>query len=328
MTLFEPPVRPPVPPPRRDTKPSYERPRAAGGRPRRVPVPRRRLRRLRRLLRWVVRWLVPPSLGVTLTTTLMAASLNWHIPTESAFMESDHAGNVVYQWVPIDYVSRNMIVETMAHEDSTFPTRIDGINWHDFAKRSLDYLRHKDDDIGSTIPQQLTKNLWLSSARNPLRMALETLLTEELAFTVSDRRQLELYLNFAQFGPRLYGICAASWYYYDQPPSYMTKLQAARLTAILPGPNHVKRGTDGGFVPDQSIVGQLVLGYLGYASQHADEWFDGMGGYTASKSIGVYGYAADHRADRSPQSCSTMPASVRALLLGNGYAIPPPPVLN
>ena len=75
---------------------------------------------------------------------------------------------------------------------------------------------------------------------------MEAGLAAEFSLTLSPRRILELYLNYAQFGPNLYGICAATWYYFGHAPFEMTPYQAAQLIGVLPFPNRVQRLKDGG----------------------------------------------------------------------------------
>lgn len=89
---------------------------------------------------------------------------------------------------------------------------------------------------GSTISQQTTKNLFLSSSKNPLRKWHEVLLTVGMENNVSKRRILHLYLNIAEFGRGIYGVEAASRYYWGQSAYSLSPLQAIELAATLPSP--------------------------------------------------------------------------------------------
>lgn len=89
---------------------------------------------------------------------------------------------------------------------------------------------------GSTISQQTVKNLYLSSARNPLRKWHELVLTLGMEMQVSKSRILTAYLNIAEFGQGLYGVEAASQYYWHIPVSQLDPYQAAELAATLPSP--------------------------------------------------------------------------------------------
>ncbi|HSF41888.1 MAG TPA: biosynthetic peptidoglycan transglycosylase, partial [Thermoanaerobaculia bacterium] len=84
--------------------------------------------------------------------------------------------------------------------------------------------------------QQLAKNLWLSASYNPLRKVKEALLTRQLEKHLPKRRILELYLNFVEFGPGIYGAEAAARHYYGKSARSLTQRQAAELAASLPRP--------------------------------------------------------------------------------------------
>ena len=73
------------------------------------------------------------------------------------------------------------------------------------------------------------QNLLLWPSRNPIRKTLDAVLAEQLVHAVSRQRVLELYLNEAQFGPNIYGICDAAWYYFNDPPDYMSLKDAYEL---------------------------------------------------------------------------------------------------
>jgi monofunctional biosynthetic peptidoglycan transglycosylase len=88
----------------------------------------------------------------------------------------------------------------------------------------------------STITQQLAKNLYLSPSRNPLRKVKEALTAYRLEWAIDKRRLLELYLNVVEFGPEIWGIEAASEYYYGRPATRLTAEQAAALAGTLPFP--------------------------------------------------------------------------------------------
>lgn len=88
----------------------------------------------------------------------------------------------------------------------------------------------------STITQQLAKNLYLSPDRNPLRKVKEGVTAYRLEAALSKRRLMELYLNVAEFGPNLWGVEAASEFYFDRPAARLSPAQAASLAGSLPFP--------------------------------------------------------------------------------------------
>ncbi len=89
---------------------------------------------------------------------------------------------------------------------------------------------------GSTISQQLAKNLYLSPSKNPIRKIQEAILTIRLENTLSKKRILELYLNVAEWGEGIFGAEAAARHYYGKSAKYLTPWEAARLVAVLPNP--------------------------------------------------------------------------------------------
>jgi membrane peptidoglycan carboxypeptidase len=89
---------------------------------------------------------------------------------------------------------------------------------------------------GSTISQQLAKNLWLSRDRTLLRKMQEALLTVTLEAAVPKDRILEIYLNGIEWGPGIYGVKRASRHYFAKDPSALTPKEAAYLATIIPSP--------------------------------------------------------------------------------------------
>ena len=93
---------------------------------------------------------------------------------------------------------------------------------------------------GSTISQQLVKNLYLSPSKNPLRKLTEALITWRMERTLSKRRILELYLNVAEWGEGIFGVEAAALHYFDKHASALNPEEAARLAAVLPNPRRLQ----------------------------------------------------------------------------------------
>src|SRR6266576_4551257 len=111
--------------------------------------------------------------------------------------------------------------------------------------------RHHDRLRGaSTITQQLAKNLYLSSSRNPIRKVKEAATALRLELALSKDRILELYLNVAEWGPGIWGVDAASRAYFAVPASRLTEEQAAELAATLPHP----RTSNPTFRPDRTLA--------------------------------------------------------------------------
>ncbi len=111
-------------------------------------------------------------------------------------------------------------------------------------KNAWDYnISHMKIRYGaSTISQQTVKNLFLSNERNLLRKWHELILTWQMEQRLSKDRILELYLNIAQFGPGIFGVQAASYYYWGRPVWRINRRQAAELAASLPSPTNNNPG--------------------------------------------------------------------------------------
>jgi monofunctional biosynthetic peptidoglycan transglycosylase len=116
--------------------------------------------------------------------------------------------------------------------------------------------RHRDRLRGaSTITQQLAKNLYLSSSRNPIRKVKEAVTAVRLELALSKDRILELYLNVAEWGPGIWGVDAASRAYFAVPASRLTEEQAAELAATLPHP----RTSNPTFRPDRTLARRNLI---------------------------------------------------------------------
>jgi monofunctional glycosyltransferase len=139
-------------------------------------------------------------------------------------------------WVPLSRVSPSLRQAVVAGEDALFFTH-EGFDWEgikEAAKYNLEAGELKRG--GSTITQQLAKNLYLSSARSLLRKAREALITRSLEQHLTKERILELYLNIAEWGKGVYGAEAAARHHFKKSARTLTSDEAAWLAAILPSP--------------------------------------------------------------------------------------------
>lgn len=145
-------------------------------------------------------------------------------------------------------------------------------------------------------------------------------LSEEVALFVPKKRIMQLYLNDAQFAPKLYGICAASWYYFNMPPSAMTQYQADQLMGVLPLPDKVKRASGGGIDLGPSADAKAVDLVNGAANVWLPKQLANMGGWqTAVATIGVTDTARDHQdTEDGVDACSSPPPSVTDRLNAEG----------
>ncbi len=170
--------------------------------------------------------------------------LNYTNPTTTALMEqrADEAADqsMPYQpkqtWVPYERISRHLTRAVLAGEDSRFFEH-SGFDWEAIQKAIDENLEEMEFRRGaSTISQQLAKNLFLSTSKNPLRKLHEALITWEMEKIVSKRRILEIYLNVIEWGDGLYGAEAAARHYFKTSAAALSSEQAAFLSAIIPNP--------------------------------------------------------------------------------------------
>jgi monofunctional biosynthetic peptidoglycan transglycosylase len=134
-------------------------------------------------------------------------------------------------WTPLSRISPYLIKAVLIAEDDKF------YQHEGFDFEAIQIAIEKDIKFGgSTISQQLAKNLYLSPAKNPARKLAEAVLTWRIERTLSKKRILELYLNVAEWGEGIFGIEAASFHYYGKPASELNPEEAARLASVLPNP--------------------------------------------------------------------------------------------
>jgi monofunctional biosynthetic peptidoglycan transglycosylase len=168
------------------------------------------------------------------TTAFMEAQL-------SALREKDPKAALQQQWVPYDRISINLKRAIVASEDAKFADH-EGFDWDAIEKAYEKNLR-KGRVVagGSTISQQLAKNLFLSGDRSPWRKVQEAIITLMLEGVMSKRRILEIYLNVIEWGNGIFGAEAAAQHYYRTSAAKLGPDQAAWLAAIVPNPRFYDR---------------------------------------------------------------------------------------
>lgn len=230
-------------------------------------------------------------------------------------------GPVVYQYVSLDHVSRYAIASAIAQEDQLMGMRDGAFNVSDFTDRAKAYVDGEADPTGSTIHQQLVKNIYLWPGQDPVRKGLEAVLAAEFGALMSDQRVMELYLNYAQFGPKLHGVCAASWYYFNEPPWNINEYQAAQLIALLPGSIDARRSPAGGVLLDATADPATSFRVANAAGTWIPGHIAGLGGWQAAVApIGITDTASDHAGTQNQaNACSTMPDSVAKRLAADGF---------
>ena len=199
--------------------------------------------RRRGWLRAILRWL---AIGVVLAWLLAALTLvaaRWiDPPTTAVHIERRLQAWIhhrryreSYKFVPLSQISPNLQHAVIAAEDARFYQH-HGFDWHAIHIAAEDDMEGGRIRGGSTITQQLVKNLFFGTERSWLRKGAEFTLVPVAELALGKRRILELYLNVVEWGPGIYGSEAACRYYYRTPARNIGREQAARLAAILPLP--------------------------------------------------------------------------------------------
>ncbi len=199
----------------------------------------------RRILKW---------LGIVLG--LLLALQLWYLghvlwwmqfnPSSTAFMaaglerlqEKRPEAELRHQWVEYKQISMNLKRAVVAAEDSKFIAH-EGFDWEGIETAMEKNLKKgKVVAGGSTISQQLAKNLFLSSSRNPLRKAQEAAITVMIEALWSKRRILEVYLNVIEWGNGIYGAEAAARRYFKTSAAGLGSDESAMLAAMIPNPRY------------------------------------------------------------------------------------------
>jgi monofunctional biosynthetic peptidoglycan transglycosylase len=198
------------------------------------------------LRKLVLAFLAALLLGVALfwATLPDVAPLAREFPKTTAFMERRKARlekdgestRLEYTPVPMSRIAPSLARAVIVAEDARFYEH-EGVDWEAVRGAVERDLRKGELDVGgSTLTQQLAKNLYLSPARTPWRKLREWAIARRLERALSKKRILELYLNVIELGPRTYGAEAAARRYFHKPAAELTAREAATLAAIIPSP--------------------------------------------------------------------------------------------
>ena len=195
------------------------------------------------------KWLVPAFILLFLPlfyilSTPDVSKLRKENPKRTAFMEyremeSKKKGKhyrIHQVWVPLSRVSSYLIKAVLIAEDDKFWSH-EGFDYEAMEKAIEKDLKMKRFKFGgSTISQQLARNLYLSPVKNPIRKIREAVITWRIEKALSKKRILELYLNVVEWGEGIFGVEAASGYYFEKPSFELSPDEGARLAAVLPNP--------------------------------------------------------------------------------------------
>ena len=179
---------------------------------------------------------------------------SWN-PSSSAFMQRYRETSGVrlqHTWVPYGRVSEHLKRAVVAAEDARFLDH-EGFDWEAIQKAMARNERRGKIVAGaSTISQQLAKNLFLSGSRSWLRKGQEAAITWMMERTLSKRRILELYLNFAEWGEGVFGAEAAARHHFGVSAAGLSSAQAAWLASILPSPRRYERGRTTAYLDERT----------------------------------------------------------------------------
>jgi monofunctional biosynthetic peptidoglycan transglycosylase len=165
-------------------------------------------------------------------------------PIPTAFMEfrqnewkENNENKIISQkWVKLKEISPYVIKAVLISEDDKF-WKHEGFDVDALESAFEKNLKNaKFSAGGSTITQQLSKNLYLSPTKNPIRKIKEAIITWRIEKSLSKKRIIEIYLNIAEWGDGIFGIEAAAQHYFKKSAKNLTALQAAKLAAVLPNP--------------------------------------------------------------------------------------------
>ncbi len=188
------------------------------------------------------------------------STLKKEAPRKTAFMEYREKEwaiegipkTITQKWVPLKRISPYLIKAVIIAEDDKF-WQHEGFDLEAMQKAfEKDIKKRQFKTGGSTISQQLAKNLYLSPSKNPIRKIKEAIITWRMERTLSKRRIVELYLNMTEWGDGIFGIEAAAQHYFGKHASNLSPEEAARLATVLPNPRRFSPVGNSKYVQNRS----------------------------------------------------------------------------
>ena len=211
---------------------------------------------MRRLLRWLIWYPLLLALIALVLIQFWFVVHVWywvnHNPELTTFMEArlekmrekEPRATIRHQWIPYERISVHLKRAIVAAEDGKFLDH-DGFDREAIQKAHEKNVRKgKVVAGGSTISQQLAKNLFLSGERTWWRKGQETAITFMIETIMTKRRILELYLNVIEWGSGVFGAEAAARYHFGIAAADLNREQAARLAVMVPSPRRYIPGSD------------------------------------------------------------------------------------
>ena len=207
------------------------------------------MRRLARILAWLA--VAAATVFLVIQLSFLARVWWWkdHNPQSTAFIQArmeqlrarDPQAKLRHSWVPYERVATSLKRAVVVAEDAKFADH-EGFDWEAIEKaREKNLKKGRIVAGGSTISQQLAKNLFLSGERSALRKGQEALITVMIEHVMDKRRILEIYLNVIEWGNGVFGAEAAARRYFGISAAQLSPEQAARLAAMAPNPRFYER---------------------------------------------------------------------------------------
>lgn len=219
---------------------------------------------MKRLMLWLI---LLPVLLFLLMQVYFLLQICWWInfnPSSTSFMrqqlailqETSPNAKLQHKWVPYSRISNNLKRAVISSEDDGFSEH-EGVDWEAMQKAyEKNQKKGKVVSGGSTITQQLAKNLFLSGERSYLRKGQELIITYMLEFCMDKERIFEIYLNVVEWGVGIFGAEAASQHYFGVSAAALSPAQAARLAVMLPKPRYFDKHTGSAYLQRRS---ELIL---------------------------------------------------------------------
>ncbi len=216
----------------------------------------------KRIFLWLV--VVPISLFLLVQLYFLVHVLWWikFNPSSTSFMRHQEAVlqeknpkfELQHKWVAYDRISKNLKRAVIASEDDGFSEH-EGVDW-DAIQKAYEKNKKKGKPVsgGSTITQQLAKNLFLSGDRSYLRKGQELIITYMLETCMDKERIFEIYLNVVEWGVGVFGAEAAAKHYYGISAAALSPSQAARLAVMLPKPRYYDKNTGSAYLQKRSEI--------------------------------------------------------------------------
>jgi monofunctional biosynthetic peptidoglycan transglycosylase len=223
---------------------------------------------------------------------------------------------VAQSWVPLSRVSRHLIHAVLASEDQSFFGH-GGVDWkaiEESIERNVERRRFARG--GSTITQQLAKNLYFGTRKSLLRKARELVVARWLEADLTKARILALYLNLIEWGDGVYGCEAAARHWYGKPASDLTAGEAAGLAAMIPNPRRLNPRVN---AARHERATRRVL------------WLMGLAGYIGRDVAGLgaepppFAVPGEEEEEAPPEGAGEVPPAGEGASPEPPGAVPPPP---